>query len=171
MKKYFPLIFLMIVISCKDGLSPEEKAENNILYYSSFESEIEFYGWDGIGTSNQNSDVPYIGGNFSVLISGGCVVPHSYYVFGDTIKSGYYTVECWSKLLLHEGNVSLQYRDTYNNSITNVWISVSDTIWTKKTSDPIFLPKGKLLEIEMNSGGFVPGGMLIDELKVIKVEK
>ena len=92
----------------------------------------------------------------------GCSVPHTKYVFQKTFLPGHYTIECWGKATKNSsgGEVILKC-DT-----DIVSIGINDTVWTHKISETLFLSQTMSLEIEMNSGGFVAAGMLIDKIIV-----
>ena len=156
------IIILTSFIGCSNSVSPEDE---NIIYFNSFETVADFENWNGLNENNWKSEVPPNCGYRSVLISGGCVMPHTKYVFQKTLLPGNYTIECLGKATKNSsgGGVTLKCD---NSSVS---ISIIDSVWAYKTSETIFLPQTMSLEIEVNSGGFIHGGMLIDKLIVRKM--
>ena len=156
------ITILTLFIGCSDPVSPEN---GKIIYINSFETQSGFEDWSGLNETSWISEAAPNCGNKSVLISGGCVIPHTKYVFQKTFLPGNYTIECWGKATKNSsgGGVTLKYDDS------SVSIGIIDSVWVHKTSETLFLSETKSLEIEMNSGGFVPGGMLIDKLIVRKM--
>lgn len=156
------ITILTLFIGCSDPVSPEN---GNIIYVNSFEATSDFEDWTGLNEYSWNSEAAPNCGGKSVLISGGCSVPHTKFVFQKTLLSGNYTIECWGKATKYSsgGGVILKCDDIL------VSISINDSVWVHKTSETLYLPHLKSLEIEMNSGGFVPAGMLIDKLIVRKI--
>ena len=153
------ITILTLFIGCSDPVSPEN---GNIIYVNSFEATSDFEDWTGLNEYSWNSEAAPNCGGKSVLISGGCFVPHTKYVFLKTLIPGNYTIECWGKATKNSigGVVMLKYDDI------SVDIGIRDSVWTYKISETLYLPQLKSLEIEMNSGGFVAAGMLIDKLIV-----
>jgi len=166
------LIGIMIFLSifgCSDSVSPEME---QFIYSNSFEKESDFEGWEGICSDNWKYDVPNDESKKSVFISGGCVIPHSKYVFKTYMSPGYYTIECWGKAYpkTFGGEVSLKYQIDENYNFSSVNIGFSDSVWTHKVSDTLFFDKSHDLTIEMNAGGLVASAMLIDNIIVKKLE-
>ena len=77
-----PIIIVIAIVTlfigCSDPVSPEN---GNIIYVNSFETISDFENWTGLSEYSWKSEVPPNCGNRSVLISGGCVVPHTKYLF------------------------------------------------------------------------------------------
>ena len=169
MKKIFiGIIIYFAILGCSDSVSPEME---EFSYSNSFEKESDFEGWIGIGSANWMNDVPNEESTKSVFISGGCVIPHSKYVFKTNVSPGYYTIECWGKAYpkTFGGEVSLKYQTDENYNFSSVNISFTDSVWIYKISDRLFFDKSHELTIEMNAGGFVASSMLIDNIIVKKL--
>ena len=169
-KILFGTIFYFFIFCCSDLVSPES---GEIVYSNSFETESDFEGWEGIGPESRRNDVPNRESKNSVYISGGCVVPHAFFVFDVNLPQGYYMIECWGKAVPRTfgGSVSLKYKIDENFNYSSVFIGFSDSIWTFKKSDTLFFDKSNNLRIEMNAGGFFSSAMLIDDLIVKKVNE
>ena len=170
MKKYlFSFIIVVLILGCDEYLSPKVDV---VVYANSFEKESDFTNWVGIGKESWRSDTPNNDSKKSIFISGGCLVPHSYYEFKNYLPQGYYTIECWGKALGKSGGggVLLTYQGSEKHKIDEVYLSFTDTVWTYKISDTLYFNKSSNLIIEMNAGGIVQSAMLIDEIIVKKVK-
>ncbi len=155
-------------LGCSDSVSPEK---DNYIYLNTFESDLDFEGWAGIGEHSWKTDTPPNGGDKSVLVSGGCPVPHSRYTIQYNLSPGYYIIECWGKTFDNSigGGVILKYYNTTSFNDSSVFIQITDSIWTHKISDTLYIANLDSIVIEMNSGGFAAAGMLIDNLGVKKI--
>ncbi|HDL18936.1 MAG TPA: hypothetical protein ENH29_07765 [Bacteroidetes bacterium] len=168
MNKKITLLFLILLsfyLFCQRvSLSPEGK----IFYFNSFETIADLAGWKGINIANFRDDVPEGGGKNSVYISGGCVVPHASWQSAGITKGGYFKLSCRGKNLMRGGGVVLK---TSSDEQHSIYISVADSTWKLyRSSQKIFCPEGEKLIIEMNAGGFVASAMLVDLLKIERVD-
>jgi hypothetical protein len=104
----FGVIIYFSIFGCSDPVSPDMEG---IIYFNSFENESDFENWEGICSDNWRTDTPNKKSKKSVFISGGCVVPHTLFIFENSLSQGYYTVECWGKAnpKTFGGEVSLKY--------------------------------------------------------------
>ncbi len=156
------LLLCSLLFSCKNSSSPD----NSLVYFNSFESSSDLAGWDGIEPSNIVDDAPSIGGKSSIYISGGCGMPTSKYVISPNGEDNYIKVQCYGKNLFRGGVIVLCLGQDYGNEPS---IIVKDTLWTSYQSEnSFFWPADSSLTICLNSGGFVPAAMLIDELIIVK---
>lgn len=162
----FVLVFAIFLSACSDSTSPDN---DDVVYFTSFESAQDFEDWSGISDKNWNTDTHSDKNKRSVYISGGCVIPHAQYEISD-LDEGYYTIECWGKAVAKTqgGGVVLTYCNDIAEENCTRYLNFSDTVWTNKTSEPIFLPENASLSIQLNAGGFVASSMLIDEISVRK---
>ena len=161
---YFFLITVMIsFISCKKVFDPPTE----IIYYSSFEKELDLNGWDGLSAENLRDDAPESGGEKSIFISGGCVVPHAKYTLKAVGVEQVVTFSCYGKNLSRGGTAFITLDDEFNIDIS---IQVSDSTWNfYECKESIIWPANRDLSICLISGGYVSSSMLIDELKVTKI--
>ena len=160
---YFILIAAIISFnSCKKIFDPTYE----FIFYTSFEQESEFNGWEGLSAVNLRNDAPESGGNKSIFVSGGCVIPTAKYTLKAVGVEQIVTFSCYGKNLTSGGIVFICLDDDFNEDIS---IQVNDTTWTfYECKDSIIWPANKDLSICLFSGGFVGSSMLIDKLKVIK---
>jgi len=146
----------------KNGL----KEDSNLLYYSSFETIHDLSQWERINEDNIISESCPDGGEYSIKISGGCLIPHASLTFEATGKDQYVVLDFFAKNLEIGGYVEI----FIEGSNTSSSISINDKEWKRYyTLNCIFWPAEKDLTIWLYSGGYVPSAMLIDEFKLIKV--
>ncbi len=157
---YFILITAIISFnSCKKIFDPTYE----FIFYTSFEQESELNGWEGLSAVNLRNDAPESGGNKSIFVSGGCVIPTAQYTLRAVGVEQIVTFSCYGKNLTYGGTVSICLDNKY------ISIQVNDTTWTfYECKDSIIWPANKDLSICLHSGGFVGSSMLIDKIKVIK---
>jgi hypothetical protein len=136
-------------------------------YFNSFETTADTSGWSGIGAQNMIEDAPKVGGNYSVEISGGCVIPHAYYRFAPLAEDKALVLKCWAKNLSKGGSISLNLEDQQGH----VYITVSESEWTAyESEDTLFCTAGSTLILELNSGGIISSAMRVDQIEISDVE-
>lgn len=166
-------ILLITLTGCDKLVAPEISQEQEgslVLYESSFESEESLNEWTIQPTIYTDEAAPN-GGNQCVYVSGGCVFPHTSLDLGEVEVTGDYIIEVWGKLLYFSGGISLHRRsldEEYGVESTSVTIDSED--WQMFTSEPINLHRGEYASLTMSSGGIIAGAMLIDRLKVYKID-
>jgi len=167
MKKLLYIFISMTVIFllsfCSNSISPDEV---EVFYFNSFESSNDTIGWKGyIELSN---DTPQNGGNKSIRVSGGCIVPHVYFSFYSIEEDCSLIIRFWGKNLMTGGVVSLGYGE---NAYPSINVFIENKSWYKYTSlDTLFCQASDTLKLCLNSGGFNPSAMLIDNIEIIKVK-
>ncbi len=164
---YFFTILLIIfsVLSCEKDFEVDSTADR--LYFNSFELPSDTIGWIGIGKNDIIKDAPASGGNNSLFVSGGCVIPHAYFKTVPLTEDCSVVLKCWGKNLSNGGSVSLHKK----NESGSIYISVSETSWTNYISnDTLSCPAGNSLILQINSGGFMSSAMLVDLIEIAKVE-
>ncbi|MGD0339646.1 MAG: hypothetical protein ABSB78_12755 [Bacteroidota bacterium] len=113
-------------------------------------------------------DVPPSGGNRSVFISGGCIVPHAYFTLISPASESYLSLRCRGKNLSSGGEIQLRRISDWKK---NVWISINDTVWAPyQSADTLFCPALDTLSLELTSGGLKPSAMLVDLIEVLRVK-
>lgn len=139
-------------------------ATQDTVFYSSFENSSDLADWEGFSLPTLAADAPDGGGQKSVLISGGCVMPHAFLTLPPTGKDSRVSVECYGKNLNNGGLISLHIGDVYHEGIT---LKIGESGWNVYRSDkPLFWPGDSPLTIYLSSGGFISGSMLVDELLI-----
>jgi len=167
MRTYFFIILLVFTsfISCDKDLELDKNI--NSLYFNSFELSSDTVGWIGISKGDIIKDAPESGGNKSLRVSGGCVIPHKYFKTAPLVEDCSVVLKCWGKNLSNGGGVSLHKEYEYNS----IYISVSNTSWTNYVSiDTLHCNAGSSLILELNSGGIMSSAMLIDLIEIIKLD-
>ena len=165
-------VFVLIVLSCgtcscKNATEPQNKLQGITLYSNSFESVSDTIGWSGYGALLLKDDAAPEGGNSSLFVSGGCMVPHAVYDLPAAESDGYYRIACWGKNLAQGGGVELKAAKASGKGVE---VAVTEKDWTSYASaDSIFCPVGDHLRIEMICGGIVYSAMLVDLIEVVRV--
>ena len=153
---------LLSIQSCKKVFDPTDE----LIYYTSFEQESELNGWVGLSSMNMMNDTPGSGGDNSVFVSGGCVMPTAKYTLKAVGVEQIISFSCYGKNLTSGGSVYLRIDDEKDKDIS---IYVDDKTWTfYECSESIVWPANKDLSICLFSGGFVGSSMLIDEIRLLK---
>jgi len=143
--------------------------QDSVLFFTSFESETDTSGWQGVSTSQFRTDAPLNGGAQSLFISGGCVIPHASYAISALENDSYLILRCWGKNLGIGGSVTLGLASQWPEGLH---ITIEDSVWTEYTSsDTLFCPKGEGLLLALFAGGIVPSAMEVDliEIHVVRI--
>ncbi len=159
----FVIIFNCVFLSCEKSFSP---LGSEIVYAQSFESPNDFSDWDEFGAASMKKDAPPGGGTWSVQISGGCIVPHAYVDIEPLSYDCELVFSFWGKNLFNGGSVSLG-SDDYKG---DTQVAVTDKVWRYYISTVYNYKKGQPLRLSLYSGGYVPGAMLIDMIKIKLVD-
>jgi hypothetical protein len=164
MKSSFWLIVLissLTVVSCKKENTPGQQ-----VYFNSFESKADTVGWIGNAFSFDN-DVPSHGGNKSLYVSGGCIIPHAEYTINPQSTDCYLKVKFWGKNLSNGGGVCLAVN---KEGYGNISFDVSAKEWTLyESQEPIFCPTNTSLTIGAIAGGIASSAILIDMIEITKL--
>jgi hypothetical protein len=161
------LLFFSSFISCEKFSDSDFFYPEDSFYFNSFESSSDTIGWYGISIENFMEEAPKAGGKYSVRISGGCVIPHAYYLSDPLSEDCSLVLKCWGKNLSHGGSVGL----VADNQSGGIHITVSESAWTRYTcEDTLHCTAGSRVRIELISGGFLPSSMLVDQIEVSKAK-
>ena len=140
---------------------------NDFLYSTSFEKHEKMDQWENGEYAEFKSEAPKGGGQRSLFVSGGCVVPHMVLDLGKIETQDYITVKFSGKVLFNGGTVSLTAVRGKFEWIDLGQVYLKETNWKDyKLVSTVPTPIGYNLKIQMSSGGFAAGGMLIDLLEV-----
>lgn len=143
---------------------PDTTLSDSRIYYNSFEESSDTAGWKG-GVYLYD-EAPENGGQKSLFVSGGCIVPHVYFDFDPLPEDCRLIVKCWGKNLDAGGGLMLS-----SGLNAQISISISETGWTSYESvDTLFCAANSDLRLELMSGGFVPSSMLVDLIEIFKVK-
>jgi hypothetical protein len=80
---------------------------NDFIYSTSFEKYESMDAWEQGASAEYKSDAPTGGGNRSLYVSGGCVVPHMILDMGKVKSDNLYSVSFFGKVLANGGFVQL----------------------------------------------------------------
>lgn len=153
----FVFIIFGLIAAC------EKEPFSDIIYFNSFESNWDTIGWEG--SVDFYYDAPPHGGNRSIHISGGCVIPHAYFYLGPFTEDYELSLMCYGKDLMRGGGILMITEDLGSNA----HVTINDPEWTLySTDETVFCPAGKRVRIELMSGGFISSAMLVDKLSVIR---
>ena len=168
---FLSLIFAFSMISCSKETEDLKVIESDVidggsLYSNSFESILDLADFEGHSFS-LTSDVPTNGGDSSLVVSGGCVVPHLYFDLGPFNEDKNLSVSFYGKSVdQFGGSVFLKL---ISNPQTNLKVQVQDFEWTLyQSKDVLEVPAGEKVRIEFISGGIVP---LITYFDLFKIEE
>ena len=164
---YLSIAVILLFSYCSNSTSSDEKEDNvDVFYSNSFESPSDTIGWKG--NIELNNDTPRNGGNKSIRVSGGCIWPHTYFLFHSIREDCSLIIRCWGKDLLIGGSV---YLGNIENPYEGIYINVDNKSWYKYTSlDTLICHASDTLMISLNSGGDNPSAMIIDNIEIIKVK-
>jgi len=163
------LILVLVIPSCTNSPTASySELKTNIIYQTSFESENELSGWVGIDVSLLINEAPVGCGDQSVMISGGCLIPHAQYTLQSPGYDCSVMARCYGKNLSNGGTLNLDVGETF---FSGLHISIEDTLWQKyESSDTLFWPADYSLWLTLNAGGFVGSSMLIDSIQIILIK-
>ncbi|MFH1311592.1 MAG: hypothetical protein ABIJ00_00020 [Candidatus Eisenbacteria bacterium] len=141
------------------------------LYSCSFEADADTLGWTGYGSIWLADDAPPGGGSRALGVEGGCIAPHAAFTLEPEVDGSYCSIWCWAREVSAPGRVELRLAADYEGG--SIDLIVQGTDWKRySASGFIWCPAGRSLEINVYSGGFrQPGGILLDLLEVVRVQR
>ena len=160
------IVYLLIFVlcSCQNPFeSINGEIDDNVVFYTSFESESELADWTGDGYELWN-EAPESGGNYSLYVSSGCTGEALYVL--DTIRYDCtLEIQFWGKSLRGTGYLSVF--DFYS---INKTIFIEDSIWQFYGNiDSIHCPANSEPRLRIHAGAFFSDdAILIDEILVKK---
>lgn len=161
---YLITLLLLSALACdKESIADNDLDDcHEYVIYSNYFENSEAVS-DFKGYLLLNDDTPANGGDSSGYISGGCVVPHVLLELGPFENEQTIFMRFWGKTIT-SGQVNLLLDKDYLSGLNFVF---QDTIWTfYEPKDSLFCPANKLIQLELSSGGFFPGGMNIDNFEL-----
>jgi hypothetical protein len=162
------ILFFGAIFSIECNNASTAPSGGPIICYNSFESRADTVGWIGIGAEMLVTDAPLGGGVQSARISGGCLIPTALTKISVQGRAKAVVIECWGKSLYGGGSVEL-YRAS--DRYAGIQIAITDTVWKQYASAARLACSPKAtLELDLNSGGFVSGAMLVDQIQIRAVE-
>ena len=159
----FALIALML-LGCDDQKEDIEIFSETVIYSNSFENIMEVENFEGmqIFLSDQT---PNGGGDSSMVVSGGCVLPHIYLELGPFDEDLDLSFSLHAKANnTHGSGVSISLLDDPDNNIS---ITVQDTDWALyETSSTLTIPQGEKIRVDFTSGGIIEVTTFFDLFKI-----
>ena len=144
-----------------------DRYDGEIIYFNSFESPKDTVGWTGYAGIRLYEEAAPEGGNYSLLVSGGCPIPHALYKIGPFQRNAGLVIEGWGRAKDAGGGVSLQTNFFSDEARKYTGFSIDAEDWKFFQSEEIMsVERGDVLYIHINAGGIVPGTVLIDRLTV-----
>jgi hypothetical protein len=148
---------------CDELVTPPGGATSEVVYFTSFEKDVDTSGLRGYGHLQLRNEAPPKGGNRSLFVFGGCIWPHGSIGLKPLDHDSRLMIRCWGKNLGIGGSVSLGI-DDFRKSIH---ITVQNQEWTAyESSDTRFYPAGSKLSLSVGAGGIAPSAMLVDLIEV-----
>lgn len=159
---FFILSAFLITACSKENINSNPPEE--VIYSNSFENSSDLDDFEGFEFALSH-DTPEGGGDSSIVVSGGCVLPHLYAELGPFDEVVHLTFSIYGKAeSTLDGAVFL---GLVNDPESYISISVQDTVWTYyATENALEVPPGEKVRIEFQSGGFVPVTTFFDLFKI-----
>ena len=155
-----PLLFCFFLNGCNDTPLITDEIDGSIFYSTTFDNETLIQEWDI--HPQYTTEAPQGGGGGSAYISGGCVIPHTSKIL-HAQAAGQITISTWAKLVQFGGGISVRNLRTNEE----IHLEVTDTNWQHIQADEwLSVKNGDELQVSMNSGGLVAGGMLVTQLDI-----
>lgn len=160
---------IIFIFSCTSPVDPGIP-HRNVIYHSSFESPQDTVGWTGYAGIRRYEDAAPDGGNYSLLVSGGCPIPHALYEIGPFPRNASLIIEGWGRSLDAGGGVVIQTSYFGERRRRYTGFSIQTEEWTFfQSEEPFPVKKGDVLYIHISAGGIVSGTVLVDLLTVREV--
>lgn len=168
MRPLAPVLLVLAILAFAgcDLLGGTDDVPDGVIYSTSFESPADTSGWTGNGAMALREEAPAGGGARSVLVSGGCVIPHSALSFVAPMD-GTVALRVWAKNLAIGGGVRLRNATTDES----VSLGVTEESWTRMTSETLSVDAGDQLQLWMHAGGFVASAMLVTQVAVVSAKQ
>jgi len=149
---------IVLFSSCEK--SPIEAFANEILYYSSYESETDLEGYEGYAGIIAE-EAPAGAGESSLLIDGGCIVPHLSFQIGPYLEGKNISLSFIGKT---DGSGTINLTSNVNTSASEN-IIIENTDWEDYLEKGIYnLEAGAQLKVSFLSGGIAASKTWVDQL-------
>lgn len=161
--KNFVLILIIIILtsSCEENILNDKVS----LYKNSFENKSEISNWEG--AYYLSDDTPKNGGDSSLIVSGGCVIPHISFEYGPFSEETKISIGLYGKNIESGGSVSVKLKEDRSNYRN---IHINNTDWTYYETDSLLIcPANESIIVEMNCGGLISGVMIIDVFEIFSI--
>jgi hypothetical protein len=168
-------ILSCLVLSCgSTSYEPDRdgRGGSGVVYFNSFESPGDVVGWTGITEEMLVKDPAPRGGEQSLHIGGGCSQPTAHIVLPVQTDGANYRLSCWGKLLdkSQRGSLILAI-NTGGDRRRETTLVVDRENWgLYKSEGTLYCPAEHELRLEIMIGGFVPASMLVDSIRIERIE-
>ena len=167
MNKAIPLLVgfavFMAYSCCKPP--PDYTPSEAAIYFNSFESSEDLDNFEGY--ASLSDDTPNKGGDSSLVISGGSIVPHLYLELGPFDEAMDLSLALWGKSGEdgRTGSIFMYLADDPEQIIN---IEIDHDEWAHYTSEEVLIvPVNQKIRVEFISGGFMPVTTYYDLLEII----
>ena len=145
--------------------------DRRTVFFNSFESPRDTLSWFWRSKPHLTHDTPPGGGNSALRINGGKEMPSGGFITRPVKNGGYYTVQCWAKVLSLGGFIVLSA--VKEHQVENaIHLNIVEEDWTLiSSSDTLYCPPGLQLMLTLQSGVFLDGAILVDNLVIRRVPK
>ena len=163
----FYLCFLLatvtfVALGCADEVAEYQPGEA-IVYFNSFETDEET---EGIPSEMLSDQAPKGGGGQSLVITGGCIVPHLELEIGPFAAEVAVTMSCWGKT-----NRGLSGALMLRTDAASLALEIDSEDWRKfQTDTSLVIPAATPATLSFISGGFIPVTTYYDRIEVRIVE-
>lgn len=171
-RKYFVLMVFFFLHCCADPASQENEKliiEDDLgiavvysLGFNTTEDTVDFkgYGYWNLVTDSVDNTI-----RRCLFVTGGCPFPHVI-VELPSFGEGQFGLLVQGRKLENSGYVLLRTDDEKVISI-----NIADSVWTfYQSGDTLFGESDDRYYLELNSGGFIPASMLVDEIQIIRLK-
>ena len=127
MKKLLTILLLLLSISaCEE----ENILQHRKIYINSFESMDDVVEW--VGAYRLSDDTPPTGGDSSLVVSGGCVVPHIYFEYGPFPEETPIFISIYGKTITLYGSIAIMLKEDRTNYR---YLHIKEPKWTYYETD------------------------------------
>ena len=150
---------MLIICRCTTEDSPILE-NNKVLYFTSFENDLDVQWYEGM--KELADDAAPGGGQRSLFINGGCVVPHLIYKPGPYKRDMLLEMSLWGRTD-RGGSVFLMAEGGAANAV----VDIGDAEWTfYESEEAVYVPAGEKVLLSFVSGGFVGSSTFFDLLEI-----
>jgi len=151
---FFSVALLAFIIGCNKNKEDIEVSANDNFYFNSFENSMDVETFEGMNPF-LSDDTPSDGGDSSIVVAGGCIVPHLYFELGPFDEAQNLSFSVYGKAEgIAGGSLSLRLKSDPDAIIA---IQIQDNEWTLyETANTLEVPVGEQVVINFVSGGIVP---------------
>ncbi|MBU8934053.1 MAG: hypothetical protein KOO62_08590 [candidate division Zixibacteria bacterium] len=163
------LVLALIGAGCGGENPTKHQGTSSAFYANSFELPTDTLGWTGLHPEMFVDGAAPGCGERALQIGGGCLQPAAALTFSAVRCDKYYAVSLWGKIdqSRQMGSVMLTIPGDEGMFGPSIAIRVDNVNWTHyRSSELLHVPAGVDMSLMLFIGGFVPSGMMIDNLQI-----